>query len=101
MEPARNYKHPDAIANISKPIRVDDEGAQVVLSLDDKTVVMPWQAARAVAAALQKHSRRAEDFDKAKRLIDDAQYLFKAGLFIPLSVRRDVNREAAKEFRRG
>jgi hypothetical protein len=101
MGKVAEYKNPDAIRDLSRPIRVDDDKNQVILSLDGKAIVLPWQGARAVSSALYKHARRAEDYEKANRLIEDQRFLYnKAGLLIPLSARRDVNREAQREFRR-
>ena len=100
MAKSIEYKHQDAIHGIAQPIRVDDDKANVILSLDGKSVVISWQAARAVSSALHKHARRAEDYEAANRLIDDQQFLFnKAGIFIPLSTRPDVMKEASRGFR--
>ena len=98
---AAEYKNPDAIRDLSAPIRVDDDKNQVILSLAGKSIMIPWQAAKLVSAALSKHARRAEDYEVADRLIDDQQFLFnKAGIFVPLSGRRDVMKEARRGFRR-
>ena len=100
MSRTAEFKNPGAIRDIAQPIRVDDDKASVALSLAGKSIVISWQAARAVSAALYKHARRAEDYEAANRLIDDQEFLFnKAGIFIPLSGRPDIMKEARRRFR--
>ena len=90
----------DNLGTVAKPIRVDDEKATVILSINGRAIVLPWQAAKSVSEMLSRHARRAEDYDVAHRLIDDQQFLFnKAGIFIPLSGRPDIMKEAKRGFR--
>lgn len=80
---------------------VSDNG-QVVL-ITDQTILagkglgMPWQKADELARSLTRQARRAEEYEKANRIIADNALMQRAGANVGLSDRPDIKTETIKE----
>lgn len=81
-----------------RAIRVVNDGSRVVVIEDDKVVLnVTWEMADAVATAMKKYARKAEEQDKALSIVNDQAFLFRSGIPIGLSNRKDIQKEAVKE----
>lgn len=88
----------DVIVPKLRAIRVVNDGNRVIVIDGSKVVLnVTWEMADAVATAMKKYARIAEEADKAASIVADQAFLMRAGVPIGLSNRKDIQREAAKE----
>lgn len=78
-------------------VRVRQEGASVLLIIDERATEMPWDAAIELGRALIAKGHLAEEIAKHEQVIEDQAILTRAGIPIGLAVDERVVQEAAKE----
>lgn len=79
-------------------LTVKREGTDVILFLNGAFVArLPWQAADAVARALQVKARQAEEEDSVEAIVNDQALLMRLGVPLVLTGRGDIVEEAKKE----
>lgn len=87
-------------------VRIRDEGDKVLLVINDKSYLIPWEQALVIARGIRAKAKKAEEFAKANRIIADHALLTRAGFPIGLSdhprIKDEVRKEAAwnSELRR-
>lgn len=78
-----------------RQINVGVDGNKVLLTINGKTEVIPWEAADEIAKALTTKARQAEEEEKALLIVQDNALLLRAGVPIGLSNRKDIQQESA------
>ena len=78
-------------------VRIRQEGPEVLLDIDGRSLQMPWNVALDVARALENKARRAEEIAKAEGIIFDQALLVRTGASLGFTDNPDIQKEAAKE----
>jgi hypothetical protein len=76
-------------------LTIRQDGTDVVLVINGKATVIPWQHADELAAAIRSQARRAEEEAKKELIAADGSILLRKGIPIGLSDRRDIMNEVA------
>lgn len=76
-------------------ITIGADGPRVLLTIEGKTVSMPWEAADELALALRQKARAAEEEAKALLIAKDHAILLRLGVPLGLTDRADIRAEAA------
>jgi hypothetical protein len=78
-------------------VTVRQDGPRVLLVIDGRASLFPWNAALDLAAALREKGKAAEELAKAEGIIFDQALLIRRGLRFGLTSHPLLQREAAKE----
>lgn len=76
-------------------VTIGQDGPRVLLSVDGKTISIPWEHADEIARAIQGKARQAEEDQKALGIAADNAVLLRVGVPIGLSNRPDILAESA------
>jgi len=81
---------------IAKPgaVKIGNDGFHVILQQDDKTMLIPWQAALEVAKAMTTVARKVEEVVKVDQIVSDEAFLNRLGFPIGLTNNPDIKKEA-------
>lgn len=77
-------------------ITIGADGPRVLLTVEGKTVSLPWEAADELATALRQKARQAEEEAKAILIAGDHAILLRVGVPLGFSNRPDIQQEAAQ-----
>lgn len=81
-----------------REVTVRQEGTRVLVIADGRAVLdLPWEGATAVAKALYRQSKKAEELAKAGQIVMDEAILLRSGAPVSLTNQPDIRKEAAKE----
>jgi len=81
-----------------RQVSIRCEGRDVVVLEEGRVVlVLPWDAALALADGIKAQARRIEELIKADQIVGDQAVLIRAGVPIGLSSNPDIMKEAEKE----
>jgi hypothetical protein len=80
----------------SHHVTIGNDGARVLLTVDGKTVSIPWEHADEIARALTSKARSAEEEQNALGIAADNAVLLRVGVPVGLSNRPDILHESAK-----
>ena len=61
-------------------VNIARDGQIVVLTIDGRSVTMPWRAADAIAKGLTQKAREAEEIEKHAQIREDHAFCLRAGL---------------------
>jgi len=78
-------------------VRIGNDGFHVVVQQDDKTLLIPWEAALEVAKAMTTVARKVEETAKAPGIIADQALLMRLGFPLGLTSNSDILSEAFKD----
>jgi len=73
------------------------DGHEVVLVIDGKSTVFPWELADIVASSLTANARKAEEYCKVNQIIADNALMQRAGFPLGLSDHPVIKDETIKE----
>jgi hypothetical protein len=76
-------------------VTIGQDGPRVLLTLDGRTVSIPWEHADEIARALTVKARAAEEEQQALGIVADQALLLRVGVPLGLSDRPDIQAEAA------
>lgn len=76
-------------------VTIGTDGTRVLLTVDGKTVSIPWEHADEIARGLTVKARAAEEEQKALGIAADNALLLRVGVPVGLSNRRDILAESA------
>lgn len=79
-------------------VTIGQDGPNVLITIDGKTVVVPWKYADEISKAIKVKARQAEEDDKALLIANDNAILVRVGFPFPmgLSNRSDIQQESAQ-----
>lgn len=77
-------------------ITIGADGPRVLLTVEGRTLSLPWEAADELATALRQKARQAEEAAKALLIAGDHAILLRLGIPLGLSNRPDIQHEAAQ-----
>lgn len=81
-----------------REVTVRQEGTRVLVIADGRAVLdLPWEGGLAVAKALYRQSRKAEELAKAGQIVMDEAILLRSGAPVSLTANPDIRAEAKKE----
>ncbi len=78
-------------------VRIHQEGPEVQLVIDGRSLMMPWNVALDVARAMEKKARKAEEVAKHEQITFDQALLIRTGAPLGFTNNPDIQAEAEKE----
>lgn len=80
-----------------RQVRIHQEGPEVHLIIDGRSLRMPWNVALDLSRALGKKARKAEEIANHEQLIFDSALLLRTGAPLGFTDNKDIRAEARKE----